>query len=117
MKTLLIVDDNDQIRRLIAKLVGDLAETVIECSDGSEALTAYRRYRPDWVLMDIKMSPVDGIAATKQIKAAFAEAKIMIVTDYNDGDLREAALRAGAREYIVKEDLLSLRRILQSRDV
>ena len=117
LKTILIVDDNDEIRRLIATLVSDLADTIVECSDGSEALAAYSKHLPEWVLMDIKMGNLDGIAATKKIKAKFADAKIMIVTDYDDANLREAALRAGAREYVVKEDLLALRLILQGRQV
>ena len=117
MKTLLIVDDSDHIRRLIASLVGDLAETVVECSDGIEALAAYTRHRPDWVLMDIKMKHLDGIAATKLIRVAYADARIMIVTDYDDANLRDAALQAGAREYVVKDDLLSLRRILQGKEI
>jgi DNA-binding NarL/FixJ family response regulator len=58
---------------------------------------------------------ISGLAATRQIIAAFAEAKIMIVTDYDDAKLREAAYQAGAREYVLKEDLLSLRRILQRK--
>jgi two-component system, chemotaxis family, chemotaxis protein CheY len=109
---LLIVDDNAQMRLLIKSFVDDIAESVIECSDGSEALTAYREQLPDWVLMDIKMGQEDGISATRQIKAAYPAARIMIVTDYNDSRLRRAARCAGACEYVVKEDLREARRIL-----
>jgi DNA-binding NarL/FixJ family response regulator len=63
--------------------------------------------------MDIRMSEVDGITATKQLKAAFPDANIIIVTDYNDAELRRSAREAGAREYVTKEDLLDLRRILR----
>ncbi len=117
VKTILIVDDSDHIRRLIKNLVWDLAETIVECTDGSEAFAAYQKHNPDWVLMDVKMKMVDGIDATRQIKMEYPDAKIMIVTDFDVADLREAAFRAGAREYVVKEDLLSLRRILQGRQV
>ena len=112
---LLIVEDNDQMRRMIIKLVSDLAEQTYECSDGAEALAAYTLYRPDWVLMDIEMREMDGISATRQIKASYPEAKIMIVTDYDDADLREAARGAGACEYVTKENLLDVRRVLGSR--
>jgi len=97
--------------------VSDLADTVVECSDGAEALEAYMKYQPEWVLMDLKMKLVDGIAATEQIKSNYSDAKIMIVTDYDDANLRETALRAGAREYVVKEDLLALRLILQGKEI
>jgi CheY-like chemotaxis protein len=109
---LLIVEDNDQMRRMIVRSVHDLAEHTWECSDGAEALPAYTRHRPDWVLMDLRMKQMDGISATRQIKASYPEANIMIVTDHDDPDLREAAREAGACEYVTKENLLDLRRIL-----
>jgi CheY-like chemotaxis protein len=112
---LLIVEDNDQMRLMIVKSVRGLAEHTYECSDGAEALPAYTMHRPDWVLMDVKMKEMDGISATRQIKASYPEANIMIVTDYDDPDLREAARSAGAREYVTKENLLDLRRILGAR--
>lgn len=116
MQCLLIVDDSLEMRRLIAALVSDLTETIVECRDGSEALAAYTQHHPDWVLMDIRMPQVDGLAATRQIVAAFGEARVMIVTDYDDPKLREAARQAGACEYVLKEDLRSLRRILQRKE-
>ncbi len=112
---LLIVEDNQQMRRLIASIVCDLAGEISECSDGSQALAAYTEQQPDWVLMDIRMQEVDGIAAILQIKAAFPEAQIIIVTDYDDAKLREAACGAGACGYITKENLFDVREVLQSR--
>lgn len=112
---LLIVEDNADMRRLITGLVRDLAETINECSDGTEALAAYIEYQPDWVLMDIKMAELDGIAATRQIVAAFPKAQIVIVTDYGDAKSRAAANAAGACAYVVKEDLFALRGILGER--
>ncbi len=107
----LIVEDNLQMRRLIAQIVGKSSDIVFECEDGAEALTAYRAHRPDWVLMDIEMPDTDGISATRQIIAAFPAAKIAIVTDHDNPNLREAAAQAGACEYIVKENLIDLRRL------
>ena len=111
---LLIVEDNTEMRRLIRSMVEDLAEDIRECSDGDQALAAFTDQRPDWVLMDIKMSGMDGLAATRQIISADPTAKVMIVTDYDDLQLREAAREAGASEYVVKENLADARRILQS---
>ena len=105
---ILIVDDSRAIRELIKMTLNGVAEIVGECSDGADALAAYERLRPDWVLMDIGMKNVDGITATRQIIAAYPQAKIMIVTDYNDDDLRRAATDAGASGYVVKENLLDI---------
>jgi len=100
------------MRELLKKLVRDLAEDLTECDDGAQALGAYHRCHPDWVLMDIRMKGMDGLAATRQIKAAFPEAQIIIVTGYDNARLRAAAQSAGACGFVHKENLLELRRIL-----
>jgi CheY-like chemotaxis protein len=109
----LIVDDNAAVRRLIRSIVLPLACGISECTDGVDALSAYQAHRPDVVLMDIRMNEVDGIQATKQIKAADPQATIIIVTDYDDDGLRQAATRAGACGYVVKDNLLELVRLLE----
>jgi two-component system response regulator DegU len=109
----LIVEDNENMRRMIRSLVSEFAGDVYECADGAAALPAYAAYRPDWVLMDLKMKDVDGIAATNQITTAFPDAKVIIVTDYDDDDLRGASRRAGAGWYVNKENLLNLPQILR----
>lgn len=109
---LLIVEDNALMRRLLKNIVADLAERIFECGDGAEALPAYARCRPDWVLMDIQMREMDGISATRQIRAAYPHANIMIVTDHDDDEFRREAASAGAREYVLKENLLDVRRLL-----
>lgn len=111
--TILIVEDSEPMRQLLKKLLGDMAETFIECEDGAQALEAFRQCQPDWVLMDIKLKAVDGLSATKQIKAAFPEARIIIVTSYDDKRLREAAKNAGACGYMNKENLIELRQTLK----
>lgn len=100
------------MRQMIKKLLGDLVGAFKECVDGAQALTTYRQHRPDWVLMDIKMKEIDGLAATKQIKSVFPSARIIIVTGYDDTRLREAAQVAGAYGYVHKENLFELRDIL-----
>ena len=109
---LLIVDDSERMRRMIKRLIKSVLAEVYECSDGSRALEAYTAHHPDWVLMDIEMKDVDGIAATRQIRAAFPDARIVIVSNYDSDELREAASTAGACGYVVKENLIDLRRIL-----
>lgn len=110
---LLIVEDNPAIRRIIRSIVAALADEINECGDGIEALAAYCAHRPDFVLMDVAMSGLDGIAATKQITAADPEAKVIIVTNHDEADLREAARAAGACDYVLKEDLLTLQQRLR----
>lgn len=108
----LIVDDSEPMRRMIKTFIGDLVEDAVECSDGSEALAAYREHQPDLVLMDMKMGAMDGLAATRQIREFFPEARIVMVSQWADKALREAARSAGAEAYVGKSDLEPLRRIL-----
>ena len=109
---LLIVDDKAQVRSMIRRFLGDLAAEISETDDGENALDAYAAFLPDWVLMDIKMKHTNGIVATERIRAAYPQAKIVIVTNHDDDSLRERAMVAGARGYVLKENLLALRSIL-----
>ena len=112
----LIVDDNALMRRAIAFAVRDLTDQIIECEDGAEALTAYSRNLPEWVLMDVEMSEKDGLTATREICAMYPTARVVIVTNYGDAEMREAAAKAGACGYVLKENLLELRGILGGRN-
>ena len=110
--TVLIVDDNEKIRALVRDYLPASVDEIYECADGSEAFALYQTHLPDWVLMDINMKDVDGITATRQIIAAYPKAHVMMVTDYQEEELRNAAFEAGACQYVVKEDLLSISKIL-----
>lgn len=110
--TLLIVDDNPQFRDLIKTVVAELADEVSECADGDEAIVAYGVRRPDWVLMDLQMARMGGLEATRRLVAADGTARVLIVTDYDDVHWRAAASDAGACGYVLKENLLDIRRML-----
>ena len=111
---LLIVDDKAQVRSKIRRFLGDLAAEIKETDDGETALDAYAAFLPDWVLMDIEMKHTNGIVATERIRAAYPQANIVIVTNYDDDCLRERATAAGARGYVLKENLLALRSMLMT---
>src|SRR5262245_29135483 len=109
---LLIVEDNARVRRMIRSIVGALADEIFECPDGSLAVAAYERLQPDWIAMDFMMNEMDGLSATRNIKARWPAARIVIVTNYDAADLRAAAEAAGACAYVTKENLLALRDVL-----
>jgi two-component system, NarL family, response regulator LiaR len=111
---ILIVEDNQTIRQLMRRFIGAATNTFFECEDGSRALEAYRLYQPDWVLMDVVMPGTDGITATRAIHQAFPQARIVIITSYDDDDLRQAAAEAGASGYVLKENLVEVLTLLQT---
>lgn len=85
-----------------------------ECADGADVIPAYEKFLPDWVLMDWEMERVNGLTATSRLLACFPEARILIVTGYDGSALRQAALEVGARGFVLKDDLLALRSILDA---
>lgn len=102
------------MRRAIRSLVGDIADQLHECSDGSRALSVYAESRPDWTFVDLKTGGTDGLAVVRQIKSAYPKARIVVMTNYDDDDFREAARLAGANDYVCKENLIEVRRILSA---
>jgi CheY-like chemotaxis protein len=112
--TLLIVEDNAGIRRILRRTLVDTASAIWECSNGTDALAAYEEHRPDIVLMDIRMPGIDGLTATRQIRGYDPSARVIVVTDYEDEGMRTAALEAGAREYVLKQEISGLPEIVLS---
>lgn len=113
----LIVDDSPAMRRLIKRLVLAPADDCFECTDGAEALAAYEAHQldaGDWVLMDVEMARMDGLTATRELRAAHPEARVVIVTKHNDEALRAAAFNSGACGFVPKENLLELRALVNA---
>ena len=113
----LIVDDNSAMRRLIRRLALSPVAHCFECTDGAAALAAYEQYRlgsSDWVVMDVEMAGMDGLTATRQLRANHPEARVVIVTRHDDDELRSAALKHGAYDFVPKENLMALRALLNA---
>jgi two-component system, NarL family, response regulator DegU len=109
---IVIVEDNPLMRQILRETVSAFANVIGECSDGVDALAAYQRGLPDWLLMDWEMPIRDGIAATTEVLAAFPNAQICMVSAYPDAALRQRALAAGARAFVCKDQLDALEGVL-----
>ena len=101
---ILIADDHAVVRdgtRQILEQEQDL-EVVGEAGDGEEAIKQVTILKPDIVLMDISMPKLDGIEATKQIKAIYPATAVLILTAYDDDQFIFSLLEAGAAGYLLK---------------
>jgi len=111
---LLLVDDNDRIRKMMRNIYSPHFEEVIECSDGSEAVIEFNDSNPDWVVMDIKMKTMDGIEATKKIVSSRPDAKVIIISQFNDASTIDAAMSAGAVQFVSKENLYKVIEVINN---
>lgn len=101
----ILADDHPVVRRGLAAIVNveDDIEVVGEADNGRQALALVRSLKPDVVLMDLKMPELDGVEATKQIRAEAPESKVIILTTFKDDDDIYAGIAAGARGYLLKD--------------
>ena len=100
------------MRAMIRETISEVVDIITECADGDEAFAAYQTNLPHWVLMDLQMPRLDGFTASRQIRAAYPNAQICMVTDYGDARTRRAAQEVGATAFVLKENLDELRILL-----
>lgn len=113
----LIADDHplfrDGMRALLSSLPG--YEVVGEAANGTEAVAMASERQPDIVLMDLQMPEINGIEATRQIVQTSPHIGVVVVTMFEDDDSVFAALRAGARGYVLKgADQAEIVRVLEA---
>lgn len=101
---ILIADDHRLFREGLSALLGSIPDTVVvgEAASGDEALIQAENLQPDVILMDIQMSGMNGIESTRQIVRLSPHIGVIIVTMFEDDDSVFAAMRAGARGYVLK---------------
>jgi DNA-binding NarL/FixJ family response regulator len=101
----MVVDDQALVREGLMTLLEAAPDVkpVTAAADGVEAVTLCARHRPDVVLMDLRMPKLDGVEATRQIRAAQPDVEIVILTTHADETSILDALQAGARGYLTKD--------------
>ena len=105
MIRILIADDQALFREGLRTLLGAYAdlEVVAEAGNGEEAVLMAGSYRPDVVLMDLRMPVLDGVAATRRLTAARTGCRVIALTTFDDDETVFDALRAGAVGYLLKD--------------
>jgi CheY-like chemotaxis protein len=110
----LVVDDHSAFRQTVKDFLPANCGEIIECGNGAEAVELHARHQPDWTLMDIQMPGLDGLKATSSIRNKNPNARVIILSQYDSGELRDAAREAGAIAYVQKDKLKDLPGIISS---
>jgi DNA-binding NarL/FixJ family response regulator len=108
-----LVDDQAIVRAGLARILSpaDGFEVVAECPDGKHAVEELPAVRPDVVLMDIRMPALDGVAATKHLRALEEPLDVLVLTTFGEDEVLWGAIEAGASGFVLKdssaEDLIA----------
>ncbi len=102
---ILLVDDHEVVRLGLKSLLArnPQFQVVAEASNATEALERVARYRPDVVVMDIRLPGKNGIETTREIKQQFPDTQVIMLTSYAEDDLLFDAIAAGASGYVLKQ--------------
>ncbi|HEX7739427.1 MAG TPA: response regulator transcription factor [Marmoricola sp.] len=100
----LLVDDQELVRSGLVRILRrrEGFEVVGECGDGAEVGVAVAELHPDVIVMDLRMPRVDGISATREVRAADGP-PVLVLTTFDDDELLSGALRAGAAGFLLKD--------------
>lgn len=103
---ILIVDDDCLVTGALKTILETREDFHIPAcgSDGKEAISLYKKYRPDVLLMDIRMKEMSGLEAAAEILKEYPDARILLLTTFSDDEYIIMALKLGAKGYILKQD-------------
>lgn len=102
--TILIVDDEAHIRKYVTLILKSLGVTsVVEASNGEEAVATFERIQPDMVLLDVNMPQIDGIETLQRLKSVDPDCIVVMLTSLANRATVEQALQLGAANYIRKD--------------
>ena len=110
MINIVIVDDDILVANALKTILeADKELRVVDIGvDGSDAVSLYRKCKPDVLLMDIRMKNMSGLDASEQILKEFPEARILLLTTFSDDEYIVKALKLGAKGYLLKQDYTSI---------
>ena len=101
---LMLADDHRMLREGLRRSMTEQGFSVVgEAADGAQAVELAHRLQPDVVLMDVTMPELDGVGATREIRASLPNVRVVMLTMHADEDVLASAIRAGASGYLVKD--------------
>ena len=121
-RTILVVDDEVEIRNLLTDLLKDAGYTARHATTGAEAIEAVAKDMPDLVMMDVKLPDQDGLAVLRQLKREHPDLEVIVMTAFGGSSSAIKAMEHGAYDYVTKpfemDDLLAtLKRVFEHADM
>lgn len=122
-ETILIIEDEEDIRNLLASMLESEGYQIFTACNGREGIDMFQKYDPDLILSDVRMPVMDGIEVLREIKAKGLDAEVIILTGHSDEATAIDCLRLGAYDYFRKplEDidvlLAAIERVLEKRNL
>jgi two-component system nitrogen regulation response regulator NtrX len=104
-KTILVVDDEDDVRESVREVLRDEGYRVVDTADGTQVLELIRQERPELVLLDIWMPQVDGIGLLKEIKTQEPDLNVVMVSGHGNIHTAVTATKFGAFDFLEKAGL------------
>ncbi|SRR5699024_2230226 len=109
LTTVMIIDDDPIVVESLSLIIENGGyEVIVIGYSAEEAIANYSIYKPDITLLDIRMQEKSGIDAASTILSEFPQAKILLVTTFEDSDFIQAALQLGCKGYILKQNIKSI---------
>ena len=102
-----VIIDDDKLVSMSLKMIlenGTDIEVAVVGEDGREAVSLYKKYSPDILLLDIRMQYMTGLEAARNVLAAYPDAKILFLTTFSDDEYIIEALEIGVKGYLLKQD-------------
>ncbi len=110
---LLIVDDHAALRATLRQIFEAFNVSIFEAGSGEEAVNLFAAERPDWVVMDMRMPGIGGLKATEAILHLSPGARVIVISQFDEPECSDQARRAGAVDYVNKEDMSRLVEIIR----
>ena len=116
----MIVDDDVVVRKIVMQIVRSVGYAVVgEATNGVDAVDSYKIFKPDIVIMDVRMPKLDGFGALKQIIAFDKDAAVIMLSTESDTETVTNILKAGAKNYLKKpvERTALIKRLRSVREI
>jgi DNA-binding response OmpR family regulator len=102
MKKILICEDEQDIRESLLKILSRSEYEVQTCENGQEAIAKTREFKPNLILLDVRMPKIDGLEVAKEVRKFDKLVKIIFVTAFASEEIRKEATRYDIADYLVK---------------